>query len=101
EGHGGGRLLAGERERGAHLTAVERAVTGAAEPARALPRPIGRAGIVAGHPVAGFVASEPGAPRAIIFAAIETFEAEAFVRHAHRPVGIAFARGDRIPHAGD
>jgi hypothetical protein len=80
---------------------VERAVTGAAEPARALARPFAHAGILAGHGVARFVAAEAGASRSVIFQAVETLEAEAVVGQSHRPVGIAFARRDRISHAGD
>ncbi len=40
EGHGEVRLLDGERERGAHLIAVKRAMAGGTHPARAVARPV-------------------------------------------------------------
>src|SRR5262249_8658327 len=95
------RVLDGERERGAHLIAVERAMTGAAEPARALLRPLAGARVLVRHRGAGFVAAEAGASRPVIFTAAETLEAKALVGQPHRPVGIAFTRRDRISHAGD
>ena len=52
------RILDRERERGAHLIAVERAVAGAAHPARALPRPFARCRRSSpGSRVAGLVAA--------------------------------------------
>jgi len=95
------RILDGKRERGAHLIAVERAVAGTAEPARALQRPVAGARVFVCHRGAGFVAAEAGASRPVIFTAAEPLEAETLVRQPHRPVGIAFARRDRISHAGD
>src|SRR5215472_17673377 len=95
------RVLDRERERGAHLVAVERAVAGAAEPARALLRPLAGARVVVRHRGAGFVAAEARPPRPVIFTAAEALEAKALVGQPHRPVGIAFTRRDRISHAGD
>src|SRR5262249_17649001 len=68
-------VLGRERERGAHLIAVERAVAGTAEPARALARPLARPGVLAGNGVAGLVAVEAGAAGTIIFEAVEALEA--------------------------
>ena len=56
-------------ERGAHLIAVERAMAGAAFPARALPRPGLAGGFVADAGAAGLVAGEAVAPGPVIFAA--------------------------------
>src|SRR5262249_5819003 len=95
------QVLDGECERGTHLIAVERAVTGAAEPARALLRPLAGAGVVVRHRGAGFVAGEPRPPGPVISTAAEALEAKALVGQPHRPVGIAFTRRDRISHAGD
>ena len=95
------RVLDRERERGAHLVAVERAVAGAAEPARALLRPLAGARVVVRHRGAGLVAAEACPSRPVIFTAAEALEAKALVGQPHRPVGIAFTRRDRISHAGD
>ncbi len=73
------RVLDGERERGAHLIAVERAVAGTAEPARALQRPVGGARVLVRHRGAGFVAAEAGASRPVVFTAAEPLEAKALV----------------------
>src|SRR5438093_5214233 len=54
------RVLDRKRERGARLVAVERAMAGAALPARTLPRPVGSVGIVAGVAGAGAVAAIAG-----------------------------------------
>ena len=103
EGDGEMRVLDREAERGAHLVAVKRTVAGARVPARALPRPsVGmRIGAVDN---AGPVAVEPGAAGPVEFAGIraeEATETEAAFGELHRPVGIAFAGGDRIAHARD
>src|SRR5262249_47256766 len=82
------RVLDGECERSAHLIAVERAMTGAAEPARALLRPLAGARVLARHRGAGFVAAEAGASRPVIFAAAETLEAKALGGHPARPGGV-------------
>ena len=95
------RVVDRERERSAHLIAVERAVAGAAHPARALPRPVADAGIIARRGVARSVAAEARPSRPVIFAALKALEAEAFVGEPHRPVGVAFAGRDRIAHAGN
>src|SRR5262249_33825418 len=60
------RVLDGECQRRAHLIAVERAMTGAAEPARALLRPLAGARVLVRHCGAGFVAAEAGASRPVI-----------------------------------
>src|SRR5689334_20860788 len=73
------RILDGERERGAHLITVERAVAGTAEPARALLRPLAGPRVLIRHRGAGFITAEPGASRPVIFTAAETFEAKALV----------------------
>src|SRR5438445_150377 len=90
-----------ERERGAQLIAVERAMAGGAHPARALPRPILAAEIFARQGSAGLVAGEAGAAGAVIFAAGKPLEAETLVGEPHRPVGISFTGGNRVAHSGD
>src|SRR5262245_49811081 len=72
-------------ERGAHLVAVERAVAGAAEPARALLRPLAGARVVVRHRGAGLVAAEACPSRPVIFTAAEALEAKALVRTAAPP----------------
>ena len=67
EGDGEVRILDRERERGAHLIAVERAMAGAAHPARALPRPIARLRDPRPARAAGLVAVEAGAAGPEIF----------------------------------
>ncbi len=101
EGDGEMRVFDSKRERGAHLIAVERAVTGAAQPARALLRPLAGARVVVRHHRAGSIAPEARSSRPVIFAAAEALEAKALIRQLHRPVGIALAGRDRIAHAGD
>ena len=96
EGDGEMAVLDRKRERGAHLVAVERAVTGAAHPARTLPRPIAHAHVLAGRDVAGLVAAEAGPSGPVILAAVEAPEAEAVVGQPHGAVGIALAGGDRV-----
>ena len=94
--------LDGERERGAHLIAVKRTVTGGVHPARIEPRPFGKRG--ASWRVAGLAAFEVGAAGTEIFArraAQETAEAEAFVVEHDRLIRIAFAGGDGIAQARD
>ena len=90
-------------ERGAHLVAVERAMARARVPACALARPgVGMRVRSLGH--AGAVAAVAGAARPVELAGLdaeEAAEAEAFVGEPHRPVGIAFAGGDRVAEAGD
>ena len=97
EGDGDARVLDREAERGAHLVAVKRAMARARVPARALARPgVGMRVRSVGH--AGAVAVVAGAARPVELAGLdaeEAAEAEAFVGEAHRPVGIAFAGGDR------
>ena len=101
ESHGEVRILDCERQRRAHLIAVERAMAGPAHPARALPRPVGNSSIFPGHRVARPVAGEAGPPGPIIFDAVEALEAKAFIGQSHRTVRIAFTGGDRVPHSGD
>src|SRR5690349_19778846 len=79
ERHGEMRILDGERERGAHLLTVERAVAGTAEPARALLRPLAGPRVLIRHRGAGFTTAEAGASRPVIFTAAETLEAKALV----------------------
>src|SRR5262249_30870647 len=95
------RVLDGECERGSHLIAVERAMTGAAEPARALLRPLAGARVLVRHRGAGFVAAEAAAPGLILCAAAKPLEEKAWADNPPRLVGIAFARRDRISHASD
>ena len=98
-------VLDRQRERGAKLIAVQRAVAGGRHPARAVAVPVaGRGGEPAGAVVAGLVAlvAEPARPE--IFAARraeEAPEAEALVGERNRPVGIAFAGGDRVAQPRD
>ena len=98
-------VLDRERQRGAQLIAVQRAVAGGRHPARAVAVPVaGRGGRAGGAVVAGLVAlvAEPARPE--IFAARraeEAPEAEALVGERDRPVGIAFAGGDRVAHSRD
>ena len=94
-------VLHRERQRRAHLIAVERAVTGSAHPARALARPVARSPIVARNGVTRLVAAEPGSPGTIVLAALEAPEAEALVGQPHRPVGIAFTGRNRVAHSGN
>ena len=95
------RILDRERERGAHLIAVERAVARPAHPARALPRPIHCAGILTRRRAAGLVAAEAGATRPEVFHAREAPETEALVGKPNRAVGIALAGGDGVAEPGD
>src|SRR5688500_2452204 len=91
-------MLDGERKRGARLIAVERAVAGCVRPLRVetLPLRQGTAG------AAALVTLETGAPRPVVLAAAEiAAEAEAAAGQLHRPVGIAFAGGDRVAEARD
>ncbi len=76
-------------------------MAGGAHPARAMARPFGvglrdRAGSFA-----GLAAAVARAPRPIIFAAVETAEAEAVIVEQDGAVRIAFAGGDRIAEPGD
>ncbi len=107
EGHGDVRIFHRERERGAHLVAVERAVAGGVEPARVEPGPVG-GGIAGGtraqRGIARLVAAKAGAAGAEIFAerpAEKAAEAEALVIELDRPVGIALAGGDGIAKPRD
>src|SRR5262249_42294814 len=79
EGDGEMRVLDGERERRAHLIALERAVAGPAEPARVWRPPAAGARFLVRHRGAGFVAAEAGAPRPLISPPVETLEAKAMV----------------------
>src|SRR4029077_6638596 len=101
ERHRDMRVLHRERERGAQLVTVERAVARLTHPARAEPRPFGevfRRAVL----FAGAVALEGRAAGAEIFAArAEAAEAEAFVRERHRPVRIALACRNRVAEARD
>src|SRR5262249_26008301 len=94
------RILHGKRQRGAHLIAVQRAVTGAAEPTRAAQRPVAGAAVLA-RGRAGLVAPEFRASRPVIFPAAEALETKALIRQLHRLVRVAFAGSNRISHAGD
>src|SRR4029077_20516261 len=98
------RLLDGERQRGAQLIAVERAVTAGAHPARAVARPILRRRRRRRPVLAGAVVAIAGAARPEILAAgaaaQEALEAKAAFP-LHRPRGIAFARGDGIAQPRD
>src|SRR6185369_5771573 len=101
ERHRDMRVLDRERERGAQLVAVERAVARLAHPARAEPCPLGevfRRAVL----LAGAVALEGRAAGAEIFAArSEAAETEALIRERHRTVRIALACRNRVAEAGD
>ena len=104
ERHGETGILDRQRQRGAHLVAVERAVAGPALPARALARPVVGAGIFVTLDDAGSVAGKAvaGGPVVFVWATAEkTPEAEAAVRKAHWPIRIAFAGRDRIAEPCD
>src|SRR5436190_14870725 len=73
------RILDGERERGAHLITIERAVAGTTEPARALLRPVAGPRVLIRHRGAGFITAEAGASWPVIFTATETLEAKPLV----------------------
>src|SRR5262249_41062654 len=94
------RVLNCKRERGAHLITVQRAMTGAAQPARTFSRPRARSGIF-GYPAAALVSPETGAARPEILIPIEAFEAEALVGKPDRAIRIAFAGSQRVSHACD
>src|SRR5262249_48931218 len=95
------RVLDRDRERGAQLVAVERAVAALAQPARPQLRPVAELPSRIRR-VAGAVAFEAGAAGTIIFAAgAEAAEAEAFVGERDRPVRIALPGRNRVAHAGD
>ena len=94
-------VLDRQRERGAQLVAVERAMAAAAHPARALQRPIARPRRLARPIGTGLVAAEAGAARPEICPAAEAPEAEALVRHPNGAVRIALARGDRVAQSGN
>ncbi len=99
-GHRDVRMAHRERQRGAGLVAVERAMAGGIEPERALPLPdLQRVGRFAGP--SAFVTCTA---RTIILGARGSeigAEAEALVGQGDRPVRIAFAGGDAVAEAGD
>lgn len=106
EGHGHLRILDRDRERGAELVAVERAVAGRGHPARAGARPCGDnvAARAARRVVAGLQPLKARAARAEVFArtaAEEAAEAIAVVGERDGAVGIAFAGGDGVADARD
>ncbi len=104
EGHGEVRLLDGQRQRGAQLIAVERAMAARAHPARAVTRPIFRRGRRRRSVLAGTIVAIAGAARPEILAAgaaaQKTLEAKRAIQ-LHGLVGIAFAGGDGIAQARD
>ena len=94
------RILHGERQRGAGLIAVERAVTGRIQPERALTLP--HLQRVRGF--AGPSAFISGAARAIVLGSRCSqirAEAKTFLRQCDRPVRIALTGCDAIAKAGD
>ena len=100
------RVLHRKRQRGSQLIAVERAVAGRRHPAGAMADPVaGGAGAgTGGVVVAGLVGLVAVTARPEIFAADgaeKAPEAEALVGERDRPVGIAFAGGDRVAKARD
>src|SRR5262249_35828340 len=95
------QVLDGECERGTHLIAVERAVTGAAEPARALLRPLAGARVVVRKGGEGLAAGQPAPPGREISPAAEALKKNARGGPPPRRGGIASPRRDRISHAGD
>ena len=105
EGDGDLRVLHRERERGAELIAVQRAVARRRHPAGAVAVPVaGVGGRAGGVVVAGLVAlvARPGRPE--IFGARgakEAAEAEAVIGKRDRAVGIAFAGRDRVAEPRD
>ena len=99
-GHRDVRIAHGERERGAGLVAVERAVAGRIGPQRALALP----DLQRVRRLAGAAALVAGAARPVILrgrARQIIAEAKAFVGQRDRAVGIAFAGGDAVAEAGD
>ena len=99
-GHRDVRIAHGERERGAGLVAVERAVAGRIGPQRALALP----DLQKVRRLAGAAAFVAGAARPVILrgrARQIIAEAKAFVGQRDRAVGIAFAGGDAVAEAGD
>ena len=99
-GHRDVRILHGERQRGAGLVAVQRAMAGRIEPQRALALPhlqaVGR--------FAGPAALIAGAARAVILRVGHSeigAETKPLVRQRDRPVRIAFARRDAVAETGD
>ena len=99
-GHRDVRILHGERERGAGLIAVERAVAGRIEPERALALP-DRQRIRRFAGPSAFIA---GAARPVILRGCRAeigAEAKAFIGQRDRAVRIAFAGGDAVAEAGD
>jgi hypothetical protein len=94
------RILHGERQRGARLVAVQRAVAGRIEPERALPLPDGeRIGRLARAP-----ALIAGSARAVILRRCRAeigAEAEAFIGQRDRSVRISFAGSDAVAEAGN
>src|SRR5277367_3589703 len=97
------RLLDREREGGAHLITVERAMASRIHPARAMAGPVARRRRAQRAQFARAVVAIAGAAGAEILtaaAAKETPEAEAAVE-LDRLVRIAFAGGDGIAKAGD
>ena len=99
-GHRDVRILHGERQRGAGLVAVQRAVAGRIQPQRALPLPhlqgVGR--------FAGPAALIAGAARPVILRVGHAeigAETKPLIRQRDRPVRIAFARRDTVAEPGD
>src|SRR5262249_48159596 len=88
---GDGDMLVFDRkcERGAHLIAVQRAVTRPTQPARALLRPLAGPHLVIRHDRARSISPEACSSRSVIFAAAKALEAKALIRQLHRPIGIA------------
>src|SRR5262249_38146662 len=103
ERHGDMRILDGQRERRAHLIAVERAVAGGAQPTGAVLRPI-LVGAQARVGAAGAIATVTGAARTVVIGAGRAgnaAEAEARVGERAVAIGIALAGGDGVTKAGD
>src|SRR5262249_39280678 len=101
EGDGDMQVFDRKCERGAHLIAVERAVTRPTQPARALLRPLAGPHLAIRHDRAGSICPEARSSRPVIFAAAKALEAKALIRQLHRPIGIALAGCDGIAHAAD
>src|SRR5260370_25661455 len=99
-GRGDRGILCRQRQRGAGLIAVQRAMAGGVEPERALALPyLQRVWGLAGP--SAFIA---GAARTVILGARRPeigAEAETFVRQRDRAVRIAFTRCDAVAEAGD
>src|SRR5262249_2281370 len=90
-----------ERERGAHLIAVERAMAGGIKPARRMLSPIATR-IEGGVTRLGAAVAGPSRSEILVLRAAEkTPKAEAVVGERDSAVGVASARGDGIATAGD